>query len=94
MSNIISEIKSAIDSLDIDQARELLKVALKENPTSEVYYLASRVAVNETQKRSYLNKAIELDPFNEDAHNELKRRENSSVSKSPETSLRNRSRPH
>ncbi len=86
MSNIISEIKSAIDSLDIDQARELLKVALKENPTSEVYYLASRVAVNETQKRSYLNKAIELDPFNEDAHNELKRRENSSVSKSPETS--------
>lgn len=84
MSNIISEIKSAIDSLDVEQARELLKIALKENPTSEVYYLASRVAVTETQKRAYLNKAIEIDPFNEDAHNELKSKKNSSVSKSPE----------
>lgn len=87
MSKVISEIKSAIDSLDIDRARELLRVALKENPSSEIYYLASRVAVNEKQKTSYLEKAIELDPFNEVAYKELKKRKDDIKSINPENNL-------
>src|SRR5690606_3339810 len=38
----------------------------------ETYFLASQVALSEKQKQDFLNKAIELDPFYEQAHNKLK----------------------
>jgi hypothetical protein len=56
---LILSIKSAIASSDVDQARILLRKALK-NPTSEIYELASQVALNNEQKRSFLKKAQEL----------------------------------
>lgn len=71
MSNIVSEIKTAIDSFDMERARELLREALKQNPSADVYYLASLAAVNEKQKKSFLEKAIELDPFHKEANSEL-----------------------
>lgn len=73
MSNLVSEIKTAIDSFDMERARELLREALKQNPSADVYYLASLAAVNEQQKKSFLEKAIELDPFHKDASNELQK---------------------
>ncbi|NDJ51794.1 MAG: hypothetical protein GYB68_01765 [Chloroflexi bacterium] len=71
MSN--EEIRAAIDSFDIDQARVLLRDALKDNPDAETYYLASMVALNDRQKRNFLEKALEMDPFHAEADEELHR---------------------
>jgi hypothetical protein len=64
MSSKNSEIKVAIDSFDTAKARDLLREALSE-ANAETYYLASRVAIDETQKKEFLEKAIALDPFHE-----------------------------
>lgn len=71
MSDFTSEIRTAIDSLDMERARELLREALKQNPSAEIYYLASLAALNEQQKNQFLEKAIELDPFHKEANDEL-----------------------
>lgn len=63
MTNSISEIKDAIDSLEIDRARKLLATSLRETPNADVYYMASLVAVDDEQKIGFLKKASELDPF-------------------------------
>jgi len=60
MQNLNNEIKSAIDSFDVERARILLRDALKE-PNAETYYLASLVAINDGQKVEFLKKALQLD---------------------------------
>lgn len=65
------EIRDAIDSFNFDQARSLLREALKD-PSSETYYLASLVSINERQRAHFLRKAVELDPSNQQASKELK----------------------
>lgn len=72
MSELNTEIRNAIDTMNVDQARQLLRDALK-NPDAETYYLASLVALNDKQKQEFLDKAIELDPFFDEAHKELKK---------------------
>ena len=67
----ISKIRLALDSQDVDQARDLLREALKENPSGEIYYLASCAALNEEQRVKFLEQAIEVDPFHKKAHEEL-----------------------
>lgn len=71
MSDKLNEIQRAIDTFQLDHARELLHEELAENPTADVYYLASQAAVNHGQRVDYLNKAIDLDPFHKPAHDEL-----------------------
>lgn len=66
----LGEIRAAIDILDIDRARELLRTELKD-PTAEVYYLASLAAVNDKQRLDFLQKALELDPFHRESYVEL-----------------------
>jgi hypothetical protein len=65
MSNdsLIESIKSAIADGNHEEARTLLRVALKD-PTAEIYYLASQVALNEQQRQSFLNKASSLESRN------------------------------
>ncbi|NWJ47282.1 MAG: hypothetical protein HXX08_15575 [Chloroflexi bacterium] len=61
MENTIDEIQQAIEAGEIERARLLLRDALKQ-PDAKIYYLASKVALNENQRQSFLQKAIELDP--------------------------------
>jgi hypothetical protein len=68
MSNLNDEIRAAIDTFDVDKARALLREALNNNPDAETYYLASQVAIHEEQKRDFLVKATQLDPFHSEAH--------------------------
>ena len=72
MNDHIQQIRDAINAFDVTQARTLLRDALK-NPDAEIFYLASMVALNDTQKRDYLQKAVAEDPFHEAAHHELAR---------------------
>ncbi len=72
MSNKNSEIKKAIDSFDTETARSLLREALKE-ANAETYYLASLVALDDDQKKTFLQKSLEIDPFHEKSHEALKR---------------------
>jgi hypothetical protein len=64
------EIKQAIETDNIEQARSLLKKALNNRPTADTYYYASRVALNSQQREQFLRKALELDPWNEKAAGE------------------------
>lgn len=67
-----SEIRKAIDEMDVDRARLLVRDAMKAEPTAEVYYLASKVALDHDQRISFLEKALKEDPFYEDANRALK----------------------
>ncbi len=71
MSSLNDQVKEAIDSFDMPRARELLRDALKQ-ADAETYYLASRVALDDEQKRDFLEKAVALDPFHEKARAALK----------------------
>ncbi|MDL1902936.1 RDD family protein [Anaerolineae bacterium CFX9] len=71
MSDLNEDIRAAIDTFDLARARELLRDALKE-ANAETYYLASRAALDEDQKRDFLEKAVALDPFHEKARLALK----------------------
>lgn len=70
MSQKNAEIKAAIDAFDMDKARELLRDALKE-ADAETYYLASRAAIDDDQKREFWEKVVEADPFHEKAQGKI-----------------------
>lgn len=70
MSTKNPEIQTAIDEMNIARARELLRDALSE-ANGETYYLAARVAIDDEQRLGFLQKSVELDPFNEKAYKEL-----------------------
>ncbi|MEQ8676508.1 MAG: RDD family protein [Aggregatilineales bacterium] len=65
--NPLAEVRAAINAGDINRARDLLRPHLIDQPTADAYYLAYRVAVNDYQRRKFLNQALELDPFNQEA---------------------------
>ncbi|MDL1899461.1 hypothetical protein FBR02_01685 [Anaerolineae bacterium CFX9] len=71
MSSLNPQIKDAIDSFDPNRARELLREAMKD-ANAETYFLASKVALDDDQKREFLEKAVALDPFHEKARAALK----------------------
>lgn len=70
MSELNVRIRQAIDSFDVENARKLLRDALKE-ANAETYYLASLVALDDRQRQSFLEKALEIDPFHADAYTAL-----------------------
>lgn len=69
---LYSSIQAAIDELNVERARELLKPLLQNNPSAKDFYLASKVAINNHQRVAFLEQALELDPFHANAHNTLK----------------------
>lgn len=71
MNNHNDEIRAAINMFDMEKARQLLREELQRNPTAETYYLASLAALNEQQRHTFLQKAVELDPFHIEANAEL-----------------------
>ena len=62
MSDRRLEIRQAIDAFQMERARELVEVAIAEDPSAETYYLASQAAVQQGQRVEYLQKALESDP--------------------------------
>ena len=66
MSDLLDDIRLAIDSFALARARDLLREALK-SPTAETYFLAAQVALDEDQKTRFLEQAVALDPFHEKA---------------------------
>lgn len=70
MSGLNDEIRAALDAFDTEKARQLLRDAIKE-ADAETYYLASLAAIDDRQKNSFLEKALELDPFHAEAYTAL-----------------------
>jgi uncharacterized RDD family membrane protein YckC len=73
MQSLHTEIRRAIAVNNLDRARDLLRQALQNNPNAETYYLASQVALSDEQKREFLRKALELDPFHKEANYAMER---------------------
>ena len=69
--NPLAEVRAAINADDINRARDLLRPHLINQPTTDAYYLAYRVAVNDYQRRKFLNQVLEIDPFNQEAEHAL-----------------------
>lgn len=66
------DVRQAIAEENFEQARDLLRVHIKEDPESaEVWYLAAKAAVNDAQRQAFLEKAVDLDPLHAHAANEL-----------------------
>jgi hypothetical protein len=66
----LEDIRDAIERAEVKKARELLRDALQ-NPTADAYYLASQVALGQTQRAEFLEKALELDPFHQQAADQM-----------------------
>lgn len=73
MQGLHAQIRNAIAINDFERARDLLRQALRESPDAETYYLASQVALSDEQKREFLSKALERDPFHREARYALER---------------------
>lgn len=73
MQGLHAQIRNAIAINDFERARDLLRQALRESPDAETYYLASQVALSDEQKREFLSKALERDPFHKEARYALER---------------------
>ena len=71
MQNRLAEIQQAIDSFQMDRARELVGNELVENPSADAYYLASQAALSHGQRVEYLQQALEYDPDFQVAIDEL-----------------------
>ncbi len=71
MPERLAEIQQAIDSFQMERARELVSAELDENPGAAAYYLASQAALNHGQRVEYLQKALEYDPEYQSALDEL-----------------------
>lgn len=71
--DIITQIQEALDTFDLETARKLLRIELKENPTADVYFLAARAAIDDQQRQSFLEKAVEYDPFHQEARTGLQK---------------------
>lgn len=73
MTDRLSDIRAAIDGFDVERARALLRDELREDPSAEAYYLASQVALNDDQRKKFLQESLTLDPFHEKAAAALER---------------------
>lgn len=71
---MLDEVKAKIKQGQTTEARQLLKQHLRSNPEdAEAWFLAARVSSTKEQAISCLKKAIDLDPFNDLAVNQLNR---------------------
>ena len=69
------EIRTAISAgdRDRDRARLLIKQAMREEPSAELYYLASRVTNKRSMRWKLLRQAQRLDPFDVEVEAALER---------------------
>jgi uncharacterized RDD family membrane protein YckC len=67
-----ADVQQALQAAELETARELLRGYLETEPDSaEAWYLAAQAAVNDKQRRYFLEKAVEFDPLHAEAGNEL-----------------------
>lgn len=66
-SSTLEPIIAAIRNGETTRARNLLREELQERPSADAWYLAARVAISPEQCIALCNRAIDLDPFHEDA---------------------------
>jgi hypothetical protein len=78
MNKLDQQIQSALDVFNYDDARKLLRKALK-NPSADTYYLASQLAIDEGQKERFLKKALELQPSHLEAQREFSKIKGSEI---------------
>ncbi len=71
MADRLREIQRALDGFRMEEARDLARAQLNEEPSAAAYYLASQAALNHGQRVEYLHKALELDPAYSPAREEL-----------------------
>ncbi len=71
MTDRLTEIRSAIDRFQMDEARALVADELADQPSAEAHYLAAQAALSQGQRLEHLEKALELDPGHEAAASEL-----------------------
>lgn len=64
----LTTVHEHIHAGDIPQARALLKSALAQQPTADLYYAAALVATSTEQARGFLRQAMALDPLHTDAN--------------------------
>src|SRR5262245_38353317 len=76
---IHTQIRNALNALNIQEARNLVRQALQQTPDAETYYLASLVAISPQQKQDFLQKAATLDPTHEQVLAALKTAEQDTV---------------
>ncbi len=78
MNSELKQIAEAIKNGDKTLARQLLTPLMKNNPSADVWYLASKVATSQNQTIKFLEQALELDPFHKWAnidHEKLQRKD-------------------
>lgn len=80
----LDEIRSTIRRGEAERARQMLRTKLMSNPTAELYYLASQVAINEEQRRDFLDKTLALDPDHADARRDLQALERGETPRPPQ----------
>lgn len=81
MNAINQEIQSALASNEIERARAVFNAARQQGTAdAETYYLASQIAIDTDQRRVFLEKAVELNPFHTIAYQNLQLIRNSSSS--------------
>lgn len=72
MMDELSPVKDAIRDGHLELARNLLRVLIEDHPdNSDVWYWASQAAVNDNQRKAFLEKAVALDPLHHRAANAL-----------------------
>lgn len=73
MSPELKPIVEAIKSGNKEKARDYLRPLMKKNPTADVMYLASLVALNPKQAKQFLEQALTIDPFHELANRAIEK---------------------
>lgn len=66
-TSTLETIKVAIRGGETTRARELLREELRNRPSADAWYLAARVARTPEQSVEFCRRAIDLDPFHENA---------------------------
>ncbi|MGJ3237218.1 MAG: RDD family protein [Anaerolineae bacterium] len=72
MNEALQPIQEAIANGQDGLARNLLRVQLEKYPDdANLWYWAAQVAVNDRQRRAFLEKAVQIDPLHHSAANEI-----------------------
>ena len=72
MNQELEPVQEAIANGQMELARNLLRILIEDYPdNADVWYHAAQAAVNDNQRKAFLEKAVELDPLHHQAANEL-----------------------
>ncbi len=72
MIDKLEPVQEAIADGQVELARNLLRILIEDYPdNADVWYHAAQAAVNDNQRKAFLEKAVDLDPLHHHAANEL-----------------------